>query len=574
MNKKSWFTIISLLAVFAMLLSACQPAATPEPTQAPAPTQAPVVQPTQAPAPTSPPEPTPLPAVVTEEPSGKKVLRVGYTAEIDILNAFTSQNLTDIELTMVEGLIVSNDKNTYIPVLAKEIPTEENGGIVKRDDGKIDMTWHLQEGVKWHDGVEFTSKDVCFTWKFVVSEGSETYNRDQYLNITDCKEVDKYTAVFTWTTPYAPYASLFEAVLPEHVLGKLTTAEILTYDPYNRSPLGTGPFKFAEWKAGEYVRVVKNPDYWRGPDYPKLDEIIFYFVPDNNTRLNALKAKEYDLGQIQPNQVKDVADLDGYKVVIVPSNSYLHFDTSVKTERGKKLFSDKAVRQALYYAIDRKAIVTDLMEGTVTLADTPINPTSPYYNNSTTKYDYDPEKSKQLLDQAGWVVGADGIRAKGGERLSFTILNRGGRADRIAIAQVIQAQLLEVGVEVLMETKESAAWTTQWRSGEWEAIVSGWFLPADPSFTNQYSCEGANNMTSFCDPELDKVLNESDTTLAFDARKELLDQAQALLADDAFTLTIYFNDTPQVVNANLANFKGSGTNLGSFWNVYEWDLTK
>jgi peptide/nickel transport system substrate-binding protein len=571
--------ILWMLIVLAMVASACAPATPAAPTQAPAqPTQAPAQpQPTQAPAqPTqAQAQPTQAQAATLEvTPAGKKILHVAYTGEIDILNALTSQNLTDIEVTMVEGLIISNDKNQYIPVLAKEIPTTENGGIVTRPDGKIEMTWHLQQGVKWHDGVEFTSKDVCFTWRFIVSDGSEVYNRDEYLNIEDCQEVDPYTVKFIWKVPYAPYDTLFEAILPEHILGKLSTAEILTYDAYNRSPLGTGPFVFAEWKPGEYVRVVKNPNYWRGPDFPKLDEIIFNFIPDNNTRLNAMKSKEYDLGLgFQPNQVKDLKTIDGYGVSLVDSNAFLHFGTSIKSDNGNALFSDPNVRKAMYYAIDRQAIATDLMEGTVTLANTPINPASPYYNANTTVYNYDPAKAKQLLDAAGWVPGADGIRVKDGKRFSFTILNRAGRNDRIAIAQVIQAQLKDVGIEVQMDTKESAAYTEQWRTGNWDATVGGWFLTADPSITNLYACDGANNMTGYCDSKLDDAMKASDQALDFKDRKPLIDQVQSILMDDGFDLPIYFNVLPISYSQKLVNFKGSGTNLGSFWNDYEWDLT-
>jgi peptide/nickel transport system substrate-binding protein len=213
------------------------------------------------------------------------------------------------------------------------------------------------------------------------------------------------------------------------------------------------------------------------------------------------------------------------------------------------------------------------MEGTVTLANTPINPLSPYYNPDTTVYNYDPEKAKQMLDAAGWTVGSDGIRAKDGQRFSFTILNRAGRNDRIAIAQVIQAELKEVGIEVNMETKESAAWTEQWRSGNWEAIVGGWFLTADPSVTNLYACEGGNNMTGYCDSALDEIMKAADQALDFKERKPLMDQVQAKLADDAPDLPIYFNVLPVSFSKNLVNFKGSGTNLGSFWNCYEWDLS-
>ena len=120
----------------------------------------------------------------------------------------------------------------------------------------------------------------------------------------------------------------------------------------------------------------------------------------------------------------------------------------------------------------------------------------------------------------------DGIRVKDGQRFSFTILNRAGRNDRIAIAQVIQAQLKDVGIEVLMDTKESAAWTGQWRTGDWEAIVGGWFMTADPSVTNLYSCKGANNMTGYCDPKLDDAMNAADQALDFKDRKPLMDQVQ------------------------------------------------
>ena len=247
-------------------------------------------------------------------PAGKKILRVAYSAEVDVLNAFTSQNLTDPEVTMIEGLIISNDKNEYIPVLAKEIPTYANGGAVKRADGKVDMTWHLQEGVKWQDGQEFTSHDVCFTWNYIVNE-PQVYNQDQYLNIESCKEVDKYTVLFTWKAPYAPYNTLFEAMLPAHLFEGMTAAQITSNEKYNRSPLGTGPFMFAEWKPGEYIRVVKNPNYWRGPDMPKLDEIIFSFIPDNNTRLTSMQSKQYDLGiGFSANQVTDLKAIADYSV--------------------------------------------------------------------------------------------------------------------------------------------------------------------------------------------------------------------------------------------------------------------
>ena len=564
-NKFLW--VFSAVIILAMVITSCAPAA-PAATEAPAAPAAPAA--TEAPA--APAAPAATEAPVVGKPAEKKILRVAYTREIDVLNAFTSQNLCDIEFTMVEGLIQNNEKGENIPILAKEIPTFENGGIVDMGDGTYEMTWNLQEGVKWHDGEDFTSEDVCFTWEFVSSEGSETYNSDDYRGIKECKMPDDNTVVFVWDGLYGAYAGIFEAILPEHLLGSLTTAEIVQNVEYNRSPIGTGPFKFAEWKSGEYIRVVKNDNYWRGPEYPMVDEIVFSFLPDDNTRLNALKTGEYNIGEILPLQVKEMEGNPNGTVKLVDSNVFMHLDLNFNSDRNKLLFGDVNVRQALFHAIDRQAIADQLMEGTVTVVNSPLNPNSVWVNKDVKDYNYDVALANQLLDEAGWVPGTDGIRAKDGERFSFTMLNRAGRLDRIAVAQVVQAQLKDIGVEVLFETLESAAWTGQWRTGVWDAIISGWFLPSDPSFTAIYGCGGSNNYTGFCDPELDKLMDASDKDFNFEVRKPLLDQAQALLAEDAFTLPIYAQVTPMYLSNNLEGFLGSGTNFGSYWNVYEWGL--
>lgn len=505
---------------------------------------------------------------------GRKILRVAYEREVDVLNALTSQMLVDIHFSMVEGLVTTDENNTYVPVLAREIPTVENGGIVENADGTVEMTWPLREGVRWHDGEPFTSEDVCFTWDFVTSEGSQVYNRDWYMGIVECAMPDDHTVVFTWDGPYGYYAGLFEAILPEHVLGGMSTQEIVNYTPYNRGDelVGTGAFVFDEWRSGEYIRVVRNDDYWRGPEYPAIDEIVWSFVPDSNTRLNAMKAGQYHYARLEPTHVEEVRDLPGYTTHLVSSNTFMHLDLSLNTERAETLFSDADVRRALFQAIDRRAIADQLMEGTVRVVETPINPTSPYHAEEVVASTYDPEAARRLLDEAGWVPGPEGIRVKNGQRFSFTMLNRAGTADRIAIAQVIQAQLRQVGIEVGFRTLESAAWTQTWRTGDWEAVVSAWFLPADPSFTGLYSCGGPNNMTGFCNPELDEVMRASDRGLAFEGRKPLLDEAQRLLAEDGRMLPIYYNVIPELVSDRVTGYRGSGTNFGSFWNLWAWDL--
>lgn len=505
----------------------------------------------------------------------RKILRVAYEREIDLLNPYTSQNLVDISFSMIEGLVQTNGHNEFIPILAKTIPTLANGLIVKARDGTLDMTWPLQPNVTWHDGVSFTSKDVCFTWRFVTDPKSETYNREQYLGITGCRTPNDTTVVFRWNGEYAYYAGLFEAILPEHVLGAMTPEQIVQYEPYNRGAktIGTGPFKFAEWKAGEYIRVVRNDAYWRGTQYPAIDEIVWAFIPDANTRLNAMKAGQAHFARILPTQVKEMAMFPEYQVHLINSNSVLHLDLSISTDHGRALFLDQRVRQALFLAIDKRAIADQLMEGTVRVAESPINTSSPFFNTTLPAHRPDSARATALLDEAGWRVGEGGIRHKDGTRLSFTILNRAGATDRIAVAQVIQAMLKTIGAEVTFETLESAAWTGRWRSGQWEAVVSGWFLPADPSLTGLYGCHGANNMAGFCDPALDSLLVRSDRTLDATLRKRDLDQVQVRLLETARTLPLYYNVVPEMVSRQVGAYQGSGTNFGSFWNLYQWTLT-
>ncbi len=207
------------------------------------------------------------------------------------------------------------------------------------------------------------------------------------------------------------------------------------------------------------------------------------------------------------------------------------------------------------------------------VAHTPIHPTSPYHDQNVLKYNYDMNKAKQLMDEAGWKVGAGGIREKDGEKMSFTILTRSD-SDRLLLTQAIQALLKPLGVDAKVESMEAVAYTNKWRTGDWETLISGWILPADPSFTRQYACQGSNNMTGTCDPELDKLMDLSDQALVEGDRKVLSFQAQEKLAEDAFQLPVFYVTLPFVMDEKLANFKANGTNMTVFWNAYEWDILK
>ncbi len=189
-------------------------------------------------------------------------LVVGYDREPDTLNRFSTHILEDIETCVVEGLVTTDQSMAIVPLLAASVPTIENGGVVLRKDGGMDVTWTLRPNVQWHDGTPHTSADVKFTVEAINSPAYNPESTDGFDRISSVDTPDPLTAVLHYREIYAPYALQFvRGTLPKHVL---EGRDIDSANDYNRAPLGTGPYRVAEWKSGEYIRLEAVPNYWRG----------------------------------------------------------------------------------------------------------------------------------------------------------------------------------------------------------------------------------------------------------------------------------------------------------------------
>ncbi len=189
-------------------------------------------------------------------------LVVGYDREPDTLNRFSTHILEDIETCVVEGLVTTDESMAIVPLLAASVPTIENGGVVLRQDGGMDVTWRLRPDVKWHDGTPHTSADVKFTVEAINSPAYNPESTDGFDRISSVDTPDSLTAVLHYREVYAPYALQFvRGTLPKHVL---EGRDIDSANDYNRAPLGTGPYRVAEWKSGEHIRLEAVPNYWRG----------------------------------------------------------------------------------------------------------------------------------------------------------------------------------------------------------------------------------------------------------------------------------------------------------------------
>ncbi len=500
-------------------------------------------------------------------------LVVGYDREPDTLNRFSTHILEDIESCVVEGLVTTDEKMQVVPLLAASVPTLENGGVVLRKDGGMDVTWTLRPGVTWHDGTPHTSADVKFT---VEAINSPTYNpesTDGFDRITSVDTPDPLTAVLHYKEVYAPYALQFvRGTFPKHVL---EGRDLDTANDYNRAPLGTGPYKVAEWKSGEYIRLEAAPNYWRGAQFPAIKTLLFKFIANTNTRINQLKSGEVDMVVMFPwDKHREVAAIPGVTVHRIDGNGYEHVTLN---ERAFPAFADVRVRQALTHAVDRELISKAILEGLAPVTHGPVQPVSWAHNPKVRQYPFDVTRAAALLDEAGWRdTNGDGVRDKGGQRFAFTLITQAGFAVRENVAQVLQRQFKDVGVEAAVQLHDGTSISKLWFEGKFHAMLHWWQLPADPElalfFAKDRMPPAGRNINYVSDDALTALVYAADRTVSQAERARILGEAQVRIADLAIEIPLYGVTKLDAVPARLKGFTGNPTNTGPFWNVHAWTL--
>jgi peptide/nickel transport system substrate-binding protein len=500
-------------------------------------------------------------------------LVVGYDREPDTLNRFSTHILEDIETCVVEGLVTTDQSMTIVPLLAASVPTIENGGVVLRKDGGMDVTWTLRPDVRWHDGTPHTSADVKFTVEAINSPAYNPESTDGFDRISSVDTPDPLTAVLHYREIYAPYALQFvRGTLPKHVL---EGRDIDSANDYNRAPLGTGPYRVAEWKSGEFIRLEAVPNYWRGAGMPAIKTLIFKFIANTNTRINQLKSREVDMVVMFPwDKHREVAAIPGVTVHSTDGNGYEHVTLN---QRAMPAFADVRVRQALTHAVDRALISTTILEGLAPITHGPVQPVSWAHNSNVRTYGFDPVRARALLDEAGWRdTNGDGVRDKGGQRFSFTLITQAGFAIRENVAQVLQRQFKDVGVEAAVQLHDGTSISKLWFDGKFQAMLHWWQLPADPELTLFFAKDRmpprGRNINYVEDDALTALVYAADRTVHQAERKRILGEAQMRIADLAIEIPLYGVTKLDAVPTRLRGFTGNPTNTGPFWNVHAWTL--
>jgi peptide/nickel transport system substrate-binding protein len=502
-----------------------------------------------------------------------EMLIVGYDREPDTLNRFSTHILEDIQTCVIEGLTITDDKMNIVPLLASEVPTLENGGVTLGPAGGMDVTWKLRPGVAWHDGTPVTSADVKFTVDAINDPSYNPESTDGFDRIASVDTPDPLTAVVHYKEVYAPYALQFvRGLFPKHVL---QGRDIDRAADYNRAPLGTGPYRVAEWKSGEYIRLERVPNYWRGSQYPHIEQILFRFVPNTNTRINLLKNKEVHLVAMFPwDKHREVEGIPGVTVHRTAGNAYEHVTLN---QRRVPAFRDVEVRRALLHAVDRDTIASAILDGLAPVTHGAIQPVSWAFTPEVTTYPFDVMRARSLLDAAGWRdANGDGLREKDGQPLRFTLITQAGFAVRESVAQVLQRQFRDVGVDMAVQLVDGTSISGLWFEGNFDAMLHWWQMPADPELTLFFAADRmpprGRNINYFEDREVTELTYAADRTVDQAERKRLLGQAQRRIAELLPELPLYSITKLDAVPANLQGFTGNPTNTGVFWNVHEWEL--
>lgn len=490
--------------------------------------------------------------------------------------------------TFIEASI--GEPSNLLPVLASDSASSDiNGliynGLVRYDkdlklegelaesweisEDNLTITFHLRKGVLWHDGAPFTSADVLFTYQVYTDPKTPTAYAEAYRQVARAEAPDPSTFRVTYDMPYAPaLGSWGVAIMPKHLLENTE----ITQSALSRKPVGTGPFRFVEWKPGETLILESNPDYFEGQPY--IHRVLYRIIPDLSTQFLELQSGGLDFMGLTPIQYQTQTDTLAFKRRF-EKYRYLAFGyTYLGYNLKRPLFQDKRVRQAIAYAIDKQEIIDGVLLGLGQVATGPYKPDTWVYNPQVKRYPHDAAKAKALLAEAGWSDSdGDGVLDKDGKKLSFTIVTNQGNDLRVKSGEIIQRRLQEVGIEVNLRVSEWASFLKEFiNPGNFDATILGWTGGPEPDQYNIWHSSKIGprelNFIGFTNPEVDELLEKGRRTFDQQKRKAYYDRFQAILAEEQPYTFLYVSEALPVVARRFREVKTAPA--GIRYNFIEW----
>lgn len=480
--------------------------------------------------------------------AGKRlVLRYAISSDPRALNPILASEMASITVNsfLFNGLVKYDENLEIAPDLA------ESWDIL--DDGRR-IVFHLRKDVKWHDGTPLKAEDVVFTMQKVLDPETNTFNAGLFKidgkNI-EFRAIDEHTMEAVLPKPFAPFLNnlTLSPIAPKHLLEK----EDINKCDFNEKPVGTGPFKFVEWKTSDRVVLEANPGYFKGK--PKLDRIEIRIIPSAEGSRIALLSQQIDMAGLSAEDLFILSHLekipDHLQIHKWKDFTYFYFAFDLTNP----LFSDKRVRQAMNYAIDRKTLVKTVLHGTGIPISGPIPAASWAYNKDVDNYDYNREKARELLDEAGWKLNSDGIREKDGRKLSFRVNYKNGSGSSEGACIQLQNYLKEVGIEIKLQALDFGALINSLYPDKFQSVVFDWVEPFDPDIfvewhSSQCGADGMNFMT-YKNPEVDVLLEKAREIQDREERKKLYFEIQQKIVADAPYVWLWNQEAAVGVNKRV-----------------------
>lgn len=488
---------------------------------------------------------------------------------------------------------IGEPKN-LIPILASDSPSatlvgQVFNGLVKYDEnielvgdlaerweirqGGLEILFYLRPNVRWHDGRPFTAEDVLFTYQKLVDPTVKTPYSGDFEKIERVEKINDHTVRVLYKEPFSPgLASWGMAIMPKHLLEK----EDFSQSAFSRKPIGTGPYRFKQWKTGQFVELTSNHDYFEGRPY--IDGYLYRIIPDQSTLFLELRVQGVDGLGLTPLQYQRQTETPffkkNYQKFRYPSFGYTYIGYNLADPR----FQDIRVRKALTLAVNRKELIDGILFGLGRECTGPFVPESWAYNPQVMPLPYDPEKARRLLSEAGWEdQNGDGWLDKGGETFEFTLLTNQGNEERKMIAELVQRQWQKIGIKVKIRVLEWTAFLSEFIDKKrFEAFILGWALSRDPDLYDIWHSsktrEGEFNFIQYRNAEADRLIEEGRRTFEVEKRRQMYHRLHEIIYEEQPCTFLYVPDALPIVHARFRGIRVSPIGIG--YNFIRWYVPK
>jgi len=456
---------------------------------------------------------------------------------------------SDISGWIFNGLFTYDKDGNIIPELAHSHTFKDETTLIVK----------LKENVLWHDGIEFSSKDVVFTYEKITDPKIYTPYSTNYKKVKSVKALDKYTVEIKYFEPYFKALEIWMmGMLPEHALKD--EKDLMTSE-FNKKPIGTGPYILDELKLSQDITLHVNKNYFK--QVPKIEKLSFKFVPDPVTSFYMLKQKQLDYGGLTPIQLdRQIGEKfkNEFNLFERESRSYTYLGFNLKGEK----FSNKKVREALSLAINRKELADILYFGHATVCNGPFLPGTYAYNENVKPIKQDIVKAKELLKEVGYDET---------NRLTFTVITNANNSTRVNAAQILQYQLKKAGIDMKIRIMEWQAFlNTVVHPRKFDAIILGWSIPLMPDARSVWhssnSKTGGFNLTGYENKKVDSLIEKGEVTLDREKLSVIYKEIFKHIADDLPYLFLYIPNSITSVNKDIKNV--SQSLIGVMHNQQEW----